>query len=286
MIFARKAAERLLDLVGGRLAANAERLIVVLEFQANAPSVAARPSIGPLARSGYALPKSCSIARAGMLDNRCLVRRECGVGARTDRRQRRRAMTTSMYSPGRHQRAVGGAIESLGRGRPGRRRAIPACPRRPVRRTPCAAGRSRCGTLRASGPRCGSGTRSPCGSIAIEAMRSPNSSCRRSSVPQSAGDFTPAGGGRYRPISLNSSPMKLEGRPVGQADPPARLADPRHFRRGLLLVGREHDAEGGQHDVEARVGERQVLGVRLLETSPAGLRRRPGRAPRSSSAGT
>ncbi len=35
--------------------------------------------------------------------------------------------------------------------------------------------------------------------------------------------------------------------------------------RGLLLIGREHDAEGGKHDVEARRHEGEILRIRFLE---------------------
>ena len=35
--------------------------------------------------------------------------------------------------------------------------------------------------------------------------------------------------------------------------------------RGTAVVGREHHAEGGQHDVEGAVGEGQRLGIGDLE---------------------
>jgi hypothetical protein len=42
-------------------------------------------------------------------------------------------------------------------------------------------------------------------------------------------------------------------------------ADAQELGRGLILVRREHDPEGRHDGVEARVGERQSLGVGFLE---------------------
>ena len=63
------------------------------------------------------------------------------------------------------------------------------------------------------------------------------------------------------------------GRPVGEPDLAARLADAEQFGGGLVLVGGEHHAEGRNHDVEARRRERQRLGVGLAENDvePLGL---------------
>jgi len=99
----------------------------------------------------------------------------------------------------------------------------------------------------------------------IEAASAPNSSLSRVWVPQSAGDFTPAGGGMYLPIALNTWPMKPSGVQLARPMLAAGLADAKHLGRGLVLVGREHHAEGRDHGVEARFGERQRLGVGLLE---------------------
>ena len=54
-------------------------------------------------------------------------------------------------------------------------------------------------------------------------------------------------------------------RPVGQADLAARAADAHQFVRGLLLIRREHDAEGRKHDVEAGIGEGKRFRIGLLE---------------------
>ena len=54
-------------------------------------------------------------------------------------------------------------------------------------------------------------------------------------------------------------------RPVGQADLAAVLADADQFGGGAILVGREHDAEGRDDNVETRVGEGQRFGVGLAE---------------------
>ena len=55
------------------------------------------------------------------------------------------------------------------------------------------------------------------------------------------------------------------GRPIGEADLAARLADTDQLRRGLFLVGGEHHAEGRDDDVEAAVLEGQRFGVGLAE---------------------
>ena len=54
-------------------------------------------------------------------------------------------------------------------------------------------------------------------------------------------------------------------RPVGHAEAAARTQHAQHLVGGALVVGREHRAEGREHDVEAPVGERQVLDVGDLE---------------------
>jgi hypothetical protein len=54
-------------------------------------------------------------------------------------------------------------------------------------------------------------------------------------------------------------------RPVGEADLASAPANAKQLRRSLVLVGREHDAEGGDDHIEAGVGEGQRLGVRFLE---------------------
>ena len=54
-------------------------------------------------------------------------------------------------------------------------------------------------------------------------------------------------------------------RPVGHCDATARARHAQHLARGARVVGREHHAEGGQHDVEAGVRVRQRFGVGDLE---------------------
>ena len=63
-------------------------------------------------------------------------------------------------------------------------------------------------------------------------------------------------------------------RPVGQPDATSGPTHTRHFRSTLRMVGREHHAEGRDHRVEARVFERQCLGVGGLKRNvePLGLR--------------
>ena len=61
-------------------------------------------------------------------------------------------------------------------------------------------------------------------------------------------------------------------RPVRHSDPSPGPADPEQLRRCLLLVRREHGAEGREHDVERGVLERQRLRVALdeLDLEPLG----------------
>ena len=54
-------------------------------------------------------------------------------------------------------------------------------------------------------------------------------------------------------------------RPVGKADLSAGTAHPHHLVRRLLLVRSKHHAECRQHDIEARILERQRLGVGLAK---------------------
>src|SRR5262249_2404028 len=58
----------------------------------------------------------------------------------------------------------------------------------------------------------------------------PNISSRRARVPHSAGDFTPAGGGRYLPSVLNTWPMKPPGvqlaRPIFPPGLQTRVSSP------------------------------------------------------------
>ena len=63
--------------------------------------------------------------------------------------------------------------------------------------------------------------------------------------------------------------------PVGETDPPARTADPRHLGCGSRLVGREHHAERGDDRVEACVLEGQRFSIGHLERDVQPLRARP-----------
>ncbi len=93
-------------------------------------------------------------------------------------------------------------------------------------------------------------------------------------MPHSAGDWTPAAGGTYRPIILNSCPMKLSGVQLARPIRPPGVQTRSELARRLLLVRREHHAEGGQHGVERAVGEGQLLGVGFLKRDevPFGVR--------------
>ena len=67
------------------------------------------------------------------------------------------------------------------------------------------------------------------------------------------------------PSVLNTCPIKPSGRPVRETYLSAGFADAQEFGRGSVLIGREHHAEGRDDDVERAIGERQRLGVGLLE---------------------
>ena len=57
--------------------------------------------------------------------------------------------------------------------------------------------------------------------------------------------------------------MRLSGVQLTSADEAAGPAHPGELARDDLVARRELDTEYGQHPVEARVGEGQVLGVTL-----------------------
>ena len=67
------------------------------------------------------------------------------------------------------------------------------------------------------------------------------------------------------PSLLNSWPMKPCGVQLARPIFPPRLADAEQLGCGLVLVGREHHAEGRDDHIEAGVRERERLGVRLAE---------------------
>ncbi len=92
-------------------------------------------------------------------------------------------------------------------------------------------------------------------------------------MPHSDGGLTPGGGGAclamVREHAAADEPLRC---PVGHPDPPARPADSQQLCRCLLLVRREHGAEGRKHDVERGVVERERLRVALdeLDLEPLG----------------
>ena len=104
-------------------------------------------------------------------------------------------------------------------------------------------------------------------------------------MPQSGGDFA---AGRRRQVfaeRLEQLADEAVRRPVGEADLAAGLADAQQLGRGLVLVGREHHAEGRDDGVERAVGERQRLGIGLPEFDRQAFGRR-ARAAALEQAGT
>jgi hypothetical protein len=55
------------------------------------------------------------------------------------------------------------------------------------------------------------------------------------------------------------------GRPIRKLNAPDLPEDARQFASGLLLVGREHHTERGQHHIETLVSKRERLSVNLTE---------------------
>src|SRR5258707_1296168 len=56
-------------------------------------------------------------------------------------------------------------------------------------------------------------------------------------------------------------PQKTRWRPTGEANPSSRATYAHQLAGGLLVIGREHDAERREHHVEARVRIREGLDV-------------------------
>ena len=72
----------------------------------------------------------------------------------------------------------------------------------------------------------------------------PNVIFTKPGVPQTAGDFTSAGGGRCLPIVLNSWPMKPSGVQLARPIRPPDLHTRSNSAAVPVLVGTEHSAEG------------------------------------------
>src|SRR5580704_18625150 len=64
--------------------------------------------------------------------------------------------------------------------------------------------------------------------------------------------------------------------PVCETNPAPGFADTQEFGGGLVLIGREHHAEGGDDRVEGPVSEWQRFGVCLLEFDGQSFGRCPG----------
>lgn len=63
------------------------------------------------------------------------------------------------------------------------------------------------------------------------------------------------------------------GRPIRKPNAPALPDDARQLASGLLLVGREHHTERGQHHIETLVSKRERLSVSLTEGNGQPFRR-------------
>jgi hypothetical protein len=93
-----------------------------------------------------------------------------------------------------------------------------------------------------------------------------------------------AGCGAWRRRRLKASEQASErvpgpaGSPRRDSKPPAGAADARQLTRGRGVIGREHDSVSGCHDVEARIGVGELLGIADVEADRQVLLGRP--APR------
>ena len=85
--------------------------------------------------------------------------------------------------------------------------------------------------------------------------------------------FGPGGRRQIFAERLEDLSDKTFRRPVGEADLALGLADPQQLGRRAVLVRREHDAEGGEHRVEAVIVERQVFRVGFPEFDLHAFRR-------------
>ena len=85
--------------------------------------------------------------------------------------------------------------------------------------------------------------------------------------------FGPSGRRQIFAERLEDLSDKTFRRPVRQADLALGLADPHQLGGRAVLVRREHDAEGGEHRVEAVVIERQIFRVGFPEFDLHAFRR-------------
>jgi hypothetical protein len=72
-------------------------------------------------------------------------------------------------------------------------------------------------------------------------------------------------GADMRADHLEEATDETARRPVRERNAATGAQHAQHLAGGALVVGGEHDAEGGQHDVEARVAERQRFGIGELK---------------------
>ena len=84
-------------------------------------------------------------------------------------------------------------------------------------------------------------------------------------MPHSAGDFAPAGGGRYLPSVLKTWPMKPSGVQLARPILPLGLQTRSSSAAALSWFGVNITPKVETHRVETVVAERQVLGVGLPE---------------------
>ena len=94
---------------------------------------------------------------------------------------------------------------------------------------------------------------------------SPSSSATTASVPHRVAGWAPAGGATCLPTVLRIPPTKPSGVQLASAIRPPGRVDADELPGSLGVVGAEHHADRGQHDVERLVAVRQGLGVGLGE---------------------
>ena len=104
---------------------------------------------------------------------------------------------------------------------------------------------------------------------------SPSSSATTASVPHRVAGWAPAGGATCLPTVFEDPADEALGRPARERDPATGTGDADELPGSLGVVGAEHHADRGQHDVERLVAVRQGFGVGLGELDVEVLGRGP-----------
>ena len=110
-------------------------------------------------------------------------------------------------------------------------------------------------------------------SALIDVAAGPNSSRKALPLAPQCRRLHPGGRRQILAERLEELADEALRRPVGETDLAARPAHAHHLGRGLLLVGREHDAEGRDDRIEGVVGEGEGfrIGSAEIDLEPIGV---------------